>query len=123
MRVHCIGPSDPTLNFWRVSITDCSGPDTITVHIEDLPTDLASERREIANQDFHELRLICTDENAQVGVVDDTIIWSSLLAHHYKNWREFSWNCYQHTTDFFSKVGPGKDVDHPLIKYMVADLA
>ena len=69
MRVHCTVPGDPTLNFWRVSITDCSGPDTITVHIENLPTDLAPERTNIAHQDFHELRLICTNESAQVGVV------------------------------------------------------
>ena len=59
--------SDPIRNLWNVSITDCSTPDAITVHIVD---DLSADRSNFIDQNLLEVRLNCTDENAHdlVGI-------------------------------------------------------
>ena len=59
--------SDPIRNLWNVSITDCSTPVAITVHIVD---DLSADRSNFIDQNLLEVRLNCTDENAHdlVGI-------------------------------------------------------
>ena len=48
-----------------MSITDCSTPDAVTVHIVD---DLSADRSNFMDQNLLEVRLNCTDGNAQVGI-------------------------------------------------------
>ena len=48
-----------------MSITDCSTPDAITVHIVDDPS---GDRSIFTAQNLLEVRLNCTDGNAQVGI-------------------------------------------------------
>ena len=50
-----------------MNITDCSVPDAITVSIVD---DLSSDRSDFNNAYLNEVRLNCTDENAQVGTIE-----------------------------------------------------
>ena len=63
----CADPSDPIRNLWQVNITDCSVPDAITVSIVDDPS---GDRSDFNNANLNEVRLNCTDENAQVGTIE-----------------------------------------------------
>ena len=62
-------PTDPTepirSDLWRANI-DCSVPDTISVLIEDLPRPSNSVGY---TEDIWEVRIHCTNGNAQVGII------------------------------------------------------
>ena len=63
-------PSDPIRNLWNVSITDCSTPNAITVLIVNDPS---GDRSNFIDQSLLEVRLNCTDGNAQVGINFDSL--------------------------------------------------